>query len=277
MKELFIFDLDGTALTHEKIISPSTKEAIKIIKENNGQVAVATGRIHMTCLEYAEQMGISYLIETNGTKVSNIKDGTVIFEEHMDRKLINLLINFLEEFAHGTIIYTKEAIIIIGMNKEKTNKKIISAYETFLTQGKNYFYFKDVEEFNKSDLTNRLDQVCKIITVSNAKEKGSLYDELESVFDKKLNISSGNTNELEINSVSHSKWNAIKILKEKLECDKVISFGDGYNDIAMLKNSDVGVAMGNAFEEIKMFADEVTDSNSEEGIFNFIKKYYKIK
>ncbi len=278
MKELFILDLDGTSLTSDKTILPSTKEAVKIIKKNNGEVAVATGRTQMTSLKYAKELDVSHLIETNGTKITNLKDGSIIFKDFMDRELIDLLIVFLEEFADGTILYTDQALITINLDFNSPKyKKYFELYDELLVAGKSFFKFKNNEEFKKSNLVSKLDEVAKIIAVSSPEKKGTLYDELDLVFNNKLNLSLGNASEIEINSSSNSKWNAIKILKQELNCKDVISFGDGYNDIAMLQNSKIGVAMGNAMEEIKLFADEVTDSNVEEGIYNFIKKYYKIE
>ena len=45
-----------------------------------------------------------------------------------------------------------------------------------------------------------------------------------------------------------------------------MAFGDGGNDIAMLKHAGVGVAMGNASDEVKGYADMITDSVDDDGI-----------
>ena len=53
----------------------------------------------------------------------------------------------------------------------------------------------------------------------------------------------------------------------------MIAFGDGQNDAGMLKYCGIGVAMGNAIDEVKAIADEVTLSNEEDGIAHTLKKY----
>ena len=52
----------------------------------------------------------------------------------------------------------------------------------------------------------------------------------------------------------------------------VVAFGDGSNDVEMLKEVGMGVAMGNAVEELKVVADMVTDSIGEDGVWKACKK-----
>ena len=52
-----------------------------------------------------------------------------------------------------------------------------------------------------------------------------------------------------------------------------MAFGDGGNDISMLQHAGLGVAMGNAKEEVKQKADYVTTSVDEDGIANALKHF----
>ena len=51
-----------------------------------------------------------------------------------------------------------------------------------------------------------------------------------------------------------------------IDASEVVAFGDGQNDVSMIKWAGVGVAMGNAIDEAKAAADMVTASNNEDGI-----------
>ena len=62
--------------------------------------------------------------------------------------------------------------------------------------------------------------------------------------------------------------------KENVLQSDVIAFGDGDNDIDMLKYAGLGVAMGNAPENVKREADIVTDDAAHDGIFNVVKKLF---
>lgn len=75
----------------------------------------------------------------------------------------------------------------------------------------------------------------------------------------------------------NSKYDSIlKISKiENIQNDNIICFGDGLNDIDMLKKTGVGVAMSNALEEVKNASNFVTLSNDEDGVIEFLKEYLK--
>ena len=62
-----------------------------------------------------------------------------------------------------------------------------------------------------------------------------------------------------------------------LSVDDIIAFGDDYADIGMLKLAGIGVAMGNAIEEVKKVADIVIGTNDEDGIADYLKKEYKVQ
>lgn len=54
---------------------------------------------------------------------------------------------------------------------------------------------------------------------------------------------------------------------------EIIAFGDDYVDIGMLKVCGIGVAMGNAIQEVNDIADEITLSNEEDGVAVYLEKY----
>ena len=55
-----------------------------------------------------------------------------------------------------------------------------------------------------------------------------------------------------------------------------MAFGDGHNDIDMLKLVNIGVAMGNAKDKVKEAADEVTDDIDHDGIYQALKRHHII-
>ena len=75
---------------------------------------------------------------------------------------------------------------------------------------------------------------------------------------------------------SVSKTSAIQQLINlyNIEKDEVVSVGDNFNDIDMIKFAGIGVAMGNAPDEVKKISDYVTLSNDKDGVANVIKKYF---
>ena len=58
-----------------------------------------------------------------------------------------------------------------------------------------------------------------------------------------------------------------------IKLEETIAFGDGGNDISMIKHAHIGIAMGNANEELKEIADYITDDVDNDGIFNALKHF----
>jgi len=57
----------------------------------------------------------------------------------------------------------------------------------------------------------------------------------------------------------------------RIPLNECVAFGDGGNDVAMLEHAGIGVAMGNAEDDVKQYADYVTDSVDEDGIFKALE------
>ena len=79
----------------------------------------------------------------------------------------------------------------------------------------------------------------------------------------------------EITKKGINKWVAIEELAKKLNIkqEEIIAIGDNVNDNIMIKNAGLGIAMGNATDEIKNIADYTTDTNTNEGVKKAIEKF----
>lgn len=81
---------------------------------------------------------------------------------------------------------------------------------------------------------------------------------------------------LEIGSPRASKTAAIKHIAQRFDIptSSIMCIGDNYNDIDMLKFAGLGIAMGNAPNDVKKQAKKVTSTNDEDGVALAIQKYY---
>ena len=79
----------------------------------------------------------------------------------------------------------------------------------------------------------------------------------------------------DVNPIGQSKKVGIDIFCDHfgIDINRTMAFGDGGNDITMLQHVSVGIAMGNANEEVKLIADYVTDDVDSDGIWNALKYY----
>ena len=72
-----------------------------------------------------------------------------------------------------------------------------------------------------------------------------------------------------------SKANAIQQLRSMLQCDRVIAFGDGKNDIDMFEIADEGYAVSNAHESLKEKATGIIGSNDDDSVAKWLEENYK--
>ena len=77
----------------------------------------------------------------------------------------------------------------------------------------------------------------------------------------------------EISAKNVDKWNAIEFLREKMDIktEEIIAIGDNINDKKMIEKAGLGIALGQSHPNIKEVANQITDSNSEDGVANIMK------
>ena len=117
----------------------------------------------------------------------------------------------------------------------------------------------------------------KIMLMGTKEHSDKLIPILNEKLGSLINIYRSNDTLIEIAPKTVSKLTAIKQLLQPNETlADVLAFGDNYNDLEMLSYCGIGVAVGNAREEVKQIADFVTASNTENGVAHFIKQHLVI-
>ena len=78
----------------------------------------------------------------------------------------------------------------------------------------------------------------------------------------------------EISAQNVDKWNAIEFLKEKMQIktEEIVAIGDNINDKKMIENAGLGIAMGESTPVIKEVANQITDSNIDDGVAKALEK-----
>jgi Cof subfamily protein (haloacid dehalogenase superfamily) len=118
----------------------------------------------------------------------------------------------------------------------------------------------------------------KMMVMSEPPAIVEIQQHLRSIYDGQLNIYPSKPTYLEVMDKRGSKSNAVKFVSERLKLDpsEIIAMGDNYNDIEMIKFAGMGVAMGNAPDDIKASADYVTDTNNEDGVRKALEKFFNL-
>lgn len=252
-KKLFVFDIDGTLLDDNKNLSETTKKAIKNLKKRH-EVAIATGRNRTMAMEVIKELEISNYIVCNGAAAYYQND--TIYSNSLDKRELNQLIEMADENGHQMIYETVDHLR--RRNKEPNSR---------MKEGMHHVGFP-VPEFDREYYKNQSLVQCLLFYT---KEEAKLYE--ENIFSQ-FRFVRWHDYGVDVLPVDGSKYETITRLAQHIGISNqnIIAFGDGFNDLEMLRHVGTGVAMGNAKDEVKKVADIVTSSNGDDGICTALKK-----
>ena len=261
MKKVIFFDIDGTlidSINGIKDMSKKVKESIKEIQKNGDYAFIATGRPYAFLPNTILEFGFDGFILANGAHI--VINNKTIYSDSIDKVFIKELVDKLEE---NNIEY-----VLQGENNCYMKKyfKDFHAYLDKIEVPKKHI--KD--EYNCEEIdVYKLEILCKNDEMEN------LCLELISKNPQCDYFSSINKRALEVYVKKNSKSKAIlKVLDYlNIPIENSYAFGDGKNDIDMLKVVKYGIAMGNASDEVKLVADYVTNSVDDDGVALGIEKY----
>lgn len=267
--KLFAFDMDGTILTSDKKITQATIAKLDELARRGVYVVVSTGRALAEIADYKKEFqAVSYGIVISGGIVYDFKAAQALSIHSVPEKFILELIDAgLDE---GAMIH------LLTLNDSITSSKYISQMEKF-NMGIYQSMFERIctrcDDLKKFVLDNP-NKVLKVNLYHRDKE--SLDRTVERMKDSGLNLIFAEGTALEASPQNISKGSGLRELCNvlKISVDECVAIGDGFNDYEILQTAGVGVAMGNANDEIKKIADFVTDDNDHDGVVKAIEKFF---
>ncbi|MGV8980463.1 Cof-type HAD-IIB family hydrolase [Clostridium sp.] len=264
--KMICLDIDGTLLNSEHKISPKTKEVIEIAaNEKQIPVILVSARMPKGILFLQKELNIeqpiicysgALVMDENGKILSNC--GIAILD-------VRQVYKFVKKIGVHISLYKDDEWYIEEMDKwAEQESEITNIYP-------NIGYFNDL--FNVWDRENSGPN--KILCMGNHNDIKSLDTLIKSYHSNNLNIYPSKSTYLEIMPNNVSKTSAIELLGEKfnIKRSEIIAIGDNFNDIDMIEFAGLGIAMGNAPDRVKKYADEITSSNDEDGVAEAINKY----
>jgi Cof subfamily protein (haloacid dehalogenase superfamily) len=256
-KKIVFFDIDGTLLDENKELPDSTVQAVQALKDTGVHVAIATGRAPFMFADLRKRLGIDSYVSFNGQYV--VFEGEVIYQKPLNRERLHTLKEHAHENGHPLIFMDAET-----MRASMDNHPYIH-----VSMGSLKFTHPELDPFYYE---NR-DIYQALLFCKPEEEHLYIHEYSEFRFVRWHAVST------DILPFGGSKAEGIKRMIERLGIKKedVYAFGDGLNDIEMLRFVGTGVAMGNAKEEVKEVADFVTKDVAEEGILYGLKQLQLIK
>ena len=262
-----LLDIDGTLTNDQKVITPRTREALLKAQEKGVVLVLASGRTANGLSTYAADLDLAHhngvLVCYNGAKSLNCQTGDVYFEQSLTVEQGKRVLEHMKKFDvapvidHGEYMYVNDCFFTIERDGETW---YILEYEA---HSNNY------KLCEKHDLAAYADwRINKILNAGQPEYLQQHAQEMAAPFEGELSSMFTAPWYYEFTPLGVDKVRALKDTFEVLGIDQseVMSFGDAQNDATMIEWAEVGVAMGNAVDEVKALADYVTLDNNSDGI-----------
>lgn len=267
-KYLFAFDLDGTLLNNNEEITNEVIDGIRKINELGHETCIITGRSWNMMKEIYEATGVKTPAGVfNGGALKAAKDEafkTVV--NHLKKEDVDSMLNneLITSHAKNITVETKHDAYLTDLNSASAElyKKWSSVESKQLTDERDYIDAISIliELASRDEVF--VESLCKELRVSYPKmEINSWFSHFTDSYT------------IEITDKFSRKDFALKKLAKHLgvELKDTFAFGDGLNDKEMLMTAGRGVAMLNASDVVKTYADDVTTkSNDNNGVMDYI-------
>ena len=270
--KLIATDMDGTFLDDEKNIPEENLDAFAECAARGIEIVPATGRTVLALPEEIKMLpGVRYAITVNGAVVMDLKENAVIstcrIGTDLAVKLMELACDSQDDIMYDAYVdgigYTTETFYsdferyvstpALAQLYRKTRQIVDNNIEYVRTCG------KEVEKINMFFMD------------PGARER--MRKILETI--PEIVVTSAISSNLEINAKGADKGGALLRLAEHLGIrrEETMAFGDGGNDLTMIKEAGLGVVMEKGYEYVKAAADYVTVTNNEAGVAKAIRKF----
>lgn len=309
---LIALDLDGTFMNDKKQITEENCRVVREAVQAGVTVVISTGRPYSGLpVETLTQIGIEYAITANGAAIYRlpgrngmlenacIPDDGCLSERECIYSLEEEVTPDNESLSERVCIYSDgmDCTFAVEMVAQASARDIQA--DAFI-EGQGYcqqYFYDRIERLAFSEkmkeyirttrkTVENLAEFIKLCGKPVEKVSMSFYRDDQGIWqgydwaldkygkDDSLHAVSGGFHNLEISKGSATKGNGLRILAGMLGIgmNETMACGDSQNDMDILEAAAVGVAMGNADEEVKQIADYVTKSNEEDGVAYAIRK-----
>ena len=267
---MIAMDLDGTALCKDRCsFSPRLKAALDAAFQKGVAIIPITGRQYdLLPPAVAEHPNwSSFVVVCNGGQIRHLKSGELIHGLSIPSQSLFQLYALAEELdiplefsLNGKLHLTQKSY-----DQQYPQEQLTFHVHTVLPQC--------------GVIVDSLLPMCEMDGIEKA-QLPSIPPEFKQLVDdrlRKIDVSAvwSSSSSMEITHSDATKGNALEQLSNLLDIpmDQIMALGDSGNDIPMLHRAGLGVAMGNAPDDVKKIADVITESNVNDGAAIAIERY----
>jgi Cof subfamily protein (haloacid dehalogenase superfamily) len=271
--KMLVCDIDGTLLNSQSKLTERTKETLKRAAEKGIHITLATGRRLDNAVPIAEELGIDVpLILANGTVIVDALNKQTLLHKPLPNEVVRRILPLLKQTGIWTRLYRHS---FEGIETYYDRHPEIPEAWLFTSEdpkrGQHLDYTHDTLDFDPVNIVV-LDTEEKVIPVIEELRK----ELLNLPFNLLVHHDFPGYLLLEVMHHECSKASGIVFLADRLgiQPEEIVVVGDNVNDLEMVEYAGLGVAMGNAVQELKEIADEIAPTNDEDGVAWLVEKYF---
>ena len=264
--KLIAIDIDGTLINPKHEITPFTKEVIHRVRKQGIRVALCTGRPFLGAQRYVNELGLDleeeYLITYNGAIIQNTLTREAFHHIGLTGEDYHRIAKLAMEM--GAHFHALDLDAIYTSNRDMSRYTGRDSYFTTMP-----IRFRTLEEIHEKD------EFTKIMLIDEPAILDEVIAKIPSEFYEEYTIFKSEPFYCEILNKRASKGQAVQRLAASLQISQheIMTIGDHPNDLDMVQYAGIGVAMGNAVDELKKIADYITSTNNEDGAAKAIEKF----
>lgn len=265
-----VLDIDGTLLNDDKKLMKKTKEALIKAQEKGIKVILASGRPTPGMLKYVDELQMNQydgmIVSYNGAHVLDVCSQKELFSQPLSIENSKKILEHLKSFDVKPMIAKDEYMyvnnVFDGMLDLGATDGLFNIIE-YESRGGNF------QLCEKEDLAAFVDfPLHKILVAAQPEYLEEHWEEILAPFKQSVSGMFSAPMYFEFTDQGIDKANALEQTLKPLGIHRehIVSFGDGHNDLSLINYAGLGIAMGNAVDELKDVADKITTSNNEDGI-----------
>jgi Cof subfamily protein (haloacid dehalogenase superfamily) len=249
--KLIALDIDGTLLSGQLTVLPKTKAALQAVAAKGHHVVLASSRPPRSVRNIADSLELPSSIAVSFGGAYILENQTVLFEQALSQALALEITERVRKTALHVSLYSAENWFVEQDDLWAGQEAKIVGFNPTLV----------------GDLLHHTANVHKFLVMGNADKIKVFQADLRSS-NLKVDAVLSKPIYCEVNPHNVHKASAVERVARHfaLTLSDVIAFGDGENDLTMIREVGIGIAMGNAVPSVKAVAKLVTASNDEDGI-----------
>lgn len=269
------FDIDGTLLNDRKNVQKSTIKAIRNLKDQGILVGLATGRGPSFVQPFLENLGLDFAVTYNGQYIYSRSE--IIYTNQLSKTTVYRLIRYAGARRREISLGTASGLLgsgIIGLGTSRLGQIVSSLVPRKWAKAIERSFKHFIRRIKPQNIDSLMvilrEPIYQVVLVATEGESERIQKQFPRV---KLTRSSPYS--MDVISEGQSKVKGIERVGQcyGFDLSEVIAFGDSDNDIEMLSQVGIGVAMGNASQQVKENARYTTADNNDDGISKALAHY----